>query len=1035
MRGLPLLFLLAPLVYAEVEFNRDIRPILSDKCFGCHGPDAKNKNIPLRLDQEDAAKADLGGRRAIIAGNAAGSEVMKRITTDRKGMRMPPVSTGHTLTEKEVAVIRQWIDEGAKWQKHWSFLPPARAALPVVKNTAWPKTEIDGFLLARLEKEGLQPSPPAAKETLLRRVTLDLTGLPPTPADIDAFLADNSAKAYEKAVDRLLASPAYGERMAARWLDAARYADTNGYQFDGERVMWRWRDYVINSFNQNKPFHQFILEQLAGDMLPNATLQQKIATGFNRNHRANTEDGIIPEEYAVEYVVDRVETTTAVFLGLTAGCARCHNHKYDPLTQKEFYQLFAYFNNVPELGRAMKYGNSPPMVVAPTAEQQAGLDALNAKIQAQEKQLAALGSATNKAQAAWEKSLAGTYPSYWRPSQMADGSWDLDSFPPHSGKPAVVPGRLNKAIAFDGGTVLTLPPALSRVDITDRFSLGAWVKHACDKPCSILSKMNDSPTGKGFGVHIKDGKLLVTMTSNWADDAIRYESEQPLPAGEWHHVALTYTGSRMAEGLLLYVDGKPAKVKVLLDTLYRPFRNAAGKFDPPFRLGAGNGPEWLFKGQLDDVNTWLRVLAPEEVESLAAGSSLQQIAAKPAAQRTAAETRQIRWHFLENHAPENVRQHWAKLQALRAEREHRERTFPTSMIMAESAVPKETHLLQRGQYDKPGETVQPGVPALLPPLPAGAPNNRLGFAQWVIDPGNPLTARVTVNRFWQMLFGTGLVKTVEDFGTQGEPPSHPELLDWLATEFLRTGWDTKALLKTIVMSAAYQQSSKATPELLQRDPENRLLARGPRIRMSAETVRDSALHAAGLLRAKIGGPSVKPYQPAGLWKEIVMQDMDYVQSTGDDLYRRGLYTFWKRTVAPPMMATFDSALRETCTVRENRTNTPLQALNLMNDVTFVEAARFAGQRMLKEGGPDAASRLRYGFRLITSRNPTNEEAGVLESNLRYHLDYFASKPERVEAYLKQGDSKPDPKLNPRELAAYASVASLILNLDEAITKE
>jgi len=1019
---------------APVEFNRDVRPILSDKCFGCHGPDAATKKIPLRLDSEAAAKADLGGRRAIVEGNPAAGTLIQRITTEKKGLRMPPLASGHTLTEREIETLREWISQGAKWQKHWSFLTPERPALPAVSNPSWTRNPIDYFLLSRLDREGLKPSPRASNETLLRRAALDITGLPPSPAELDAFLADSAPNAFEKAVDRLLASPRYGERMAIRWLDASRYADTNGYQFDGERVMWRWRDWVIDAFNRNQPFNQFALEQIAGDLLPGAKLDQKIATGFNRNHRANTEDGIIAEEYAVEYVVDRVETTSAVFLGLTMGCGRCHNHKYDPITQKEFYQFYAYFNNIPEYGRAMKYGNSPPLVAAPTGEQQQQLSAIDARIAKVHAAIDAGRSETEKAQHVWERSLANSAPVYWSPTVLRDGRFDLDSgLPGHTGTPRIVDGHIGKAVAFDGKTALEMS-GYGQYDIDQRFTISAWFRPDCTT-CSVLSRMTDSPRGKGYGIHLQDGKLFVTMTSNWDSDATKYETIEPVKQGEWIHIGLTYDGSKMAAGHTLYVNGKPAKVNVIQDNLYRPFRNAGAKFGLPFRIGAGNGPEQMFRGLIDDVQFFSRLLPAEEVESLAVGASLNAIAAKPAAARTPAEQRQLRWHFLEHAAPARVRELYSQFTALQLDKEKLERTFPTVMVMEENKVRRPTHRLNRGQYDKPAEVVEPGLPAILPPMPAGAPNDRLGFAKWMVDPANPLTARVTMNRLWQNMFGAGIVKTTEDFGLQGEWPSHPELLDWLATEFIRTNWDMKGMVKTIVMSAAYQQESKTSPDMLQRDPENRLLARGPRIRMPAEMVRDSALLAAGLLTEKLGGPSVKPYQPAGLWKELIMQDMDYVQSTGADLYRRSLYTFWKRTVAPPMMANFDSALREACTVRENRTNTPLQALNMMNDVTFVEAARFIGQRMILEGGKEANARLRHGFRLVTGRAPTAREAAVLGENLRYHDDYFASKPERVKAYLAQGDTPPAPNIDPRELAAYGAVASLMLNLDEAITKE
>src|SRR6266567_1968172 len=546
--------------------------------------------------------------------------------------------------------------------------------------------------------------------------------------------------------------------------------------------------------------------------------------------------------------------------------------------------------------------------------------------------------------------------------------------------------------------------------------------------------MADAAKGKGYGVYLNNGKAHVHFTSVWESDAIRLETEEALGAKRWHQLIVTYDGSRMAEGIAVYIDGKPAKYKVEENTLYRPFNNAGKAFSAPFRIGGGGGPERRFRGRIDDVRVYGRVLDSQEIAALALGESIQDIAAKPAADRSEIEKLQLRWYYLEHAAPPEVQNAWKSRTALRLEKEKLERSFSTVMVMAERPNRKDTFVLVRGAYNVPGEKVQPGVPAVLPPLPAGAPNNRLGFAKWLIDPGNPLLARVTMNRFWQMYFGTGIVKTTEDFGVQGEWPSHPELLDWLATEFIRTGWDVKAMQKLIVTSATYRQSSQVSPELEQRDPENRLLARAPRFRLPAEMIRDQALFVSGLLAERVGGPSVKPYQPEGLWKELVMQDMDYTQGKGDDLHRRSLYTFWKRTVAPPMMANFDSANREACTVRESRTNTPLQALNLMNDVSFLEASRFVGQRMIKEGGDSPDARLRYGFRVVTARAPSAVEQQVLHDSLQYHLDYFSDKKNDVGAFLNQGEARTDPSLDARELAAYTSVASLLLNLDEAVTK-
>ncbi len=1000
---------------AQVEFNRDVRPILSDKCFICHGPDAATKKVPFRLDREEFAKADLGGgRHAIVEGNAAASLLLARITSPDNARRMPPAYTQQALTDGEIAILRRWIEQGAQWEPHWSLIPPKRTDPPVVvANSAWPRNPIDRFILNRLEREKLQPRAEAPREILLRRASFDITGLPPTPAELDEFLGDPSPQAFENAVDRLLKSPRYGERMAARWLDAARYADTNGYQYDGPRDMWRWRDWVIAAFNSNKPYDRFLVEQLAGDLLPGATPDQIVATGFNRNHRINTEDGIVPEEYFVEQVVDRVETTSTVFLGLTLGCARCHNHKYDPLLQKDFYKMFAFFNSLPELGRGMKYGNTPPLMRAPTPEQQAQLDMMERKIQAAQGALESREQEISRGQAAWESSLnAGR----WGPAASLVYS---TGFAP---------------IEFDGTKTIDAGD-IAPFDISDPFTISAWVYSDSVPDGSVASRMVDNPTGKGYGVHLNKGHVHVNITSVWADDAIRVESEETLSAGQWHHIAVTVDGSRLATGVTAQIDGKPAPLRIENATLYRPIRNNSTAFKEPFLIGGGWGPERRFKGRIEDVRVYSRVLEPEELAALAVHASLTEIARKPAVARTAGEAFVLRSAYLETGADAALRADAKSLIEMKRERERMRRALPTVMVMQDLPQPRPAFLLIRGAYDKPGERVERAVPAVLPQLPPDAPRNRLGLAQWMVDEKNPLTARVAVNRLWQTIFGTGIVKTAEDFGVQGEAPSHPELLDWLATEFVRSGWDVKALVRLMVTSAAYRQSSTATPELVARDPENRLLARGPRFRLPAEAIRDQALFASGLLVEKVGGPSVMPYQPAGLWKETAMQDMNYTQGHGDDLYRRGLYTFWKRTIAPPMMVTFDAAGRETCVVRESRTDTPMQALDLMNDVTFVEAARALGQRMMKEGGAEPAARLRYGFRLLLSRYPSAEETRTLLDSLNYHRDYFSSRPEAAAKLLAQGESKPDAALRPDELAAYATVANLIMNLDEAVTKQ
>jgi hypothetical protein len=1055
----------AGVVYAgplsgAVEFNRDIRPIFSDRCYTCHGPDQANRKSKLRLDTEDSAKADLGGHFGIVPGDPAKSEVIRRITAGEDA-RMPPAWAGTArLSEREIGLLTRWIAQGAVWQKHWSFIAPVRRELPAVSEPNWPKNAIDYFVLSRLDREGLKPSPEVDRRTLIRRVTLDLTGLPPTPEEVEAFVGDASTNAYEKVVDRLLASRRYGERMAMRWLDNARYADTNGYQTDAERSMWRWRDWVIDAFNRNMPFDRFTVEQIAGDMLPGATPQQVLATSFNRNHRGNGEGGIIPEEYAVEYVVDRVETTSAVWLGLTLGCARCHNHKYDPFKQKEFYQVFAYFNNVPERGNAFKYGNSPPTIPAPTTEQESRLKAIDRQLADAERQQTEMEAKIAKAQHDWEKSITEKNLDWASDRALAvhlplsgDVHGEIHLDPPKSekytylmengpivvesaptviepvwksGEAQYVDGRSGRAGSFDGKRFLEVGN-IANFGFYDAFTLAAWIYPTAGTG-AIVSRAQDELEGEGLGLYLKDGHLQADLAQRWLDDGARVESEATVELNRWSQVTLTYDGSRMARGIQIYLNGEPLKLKVYLDYLNQSFNAKA-----PLRIGAGLGPENRFRGSIADVRIYRAALTPDEAAVLAVPDSISRLARIAPNKRAAAQSNKLRWCFLDHYAAPAMQSIRKEILDLRDQRQRLIDTFPTVMVMQEGP-PRETHLLVRGAYDHPGDTVSPGVPAVLPPLPAGAPNNRLGFAKWLVDPSNPLPARVTMNRFWQMYFGVGLVKTVEDFGSQGEWPVHLELLDWLATEFVRTGWDVKAMQKTIVMSAIYRQSSKVTPELQQRDPENRLLARGPRTRLPAETLRDQALAVSGLLVEKIGGPSVKPYQPPGLWKELTGGD-DYKPDVGEGLHRRSLYTFWKRTAPPPMMMNFDAAGRETCVVRELRTNTPLQSLNLMNDVIFLEAARALSGRMLREGGGSPAQRISYGFELATSRPPKPRESEILLASLRYYLDTFQADRAGAVKYIGVGDAMANSKQDASEAAAYISVASMILNLDVTVTKE
>lgn len=988
--------------------------------------------------------------------------MIRRITSENDNVRMPPVDSGRTLTKQQVELLTEWIRQGARWQKHWSFVAPQRPSLPAVTDKAWPRNPIDYFILAELEKRGVKPSPEADRATLIRRLSFDLTGLPPTLAEIDQFISDKSANAYEKVVDRLLASPRYGERMAFRWLDAARYADTNGYQIDGERNMWRWRDWVIGAFNRNLPFDQFVIEQLAGDLLPDASLDQRIATAFNRNHRSNSEDGIVPAEYAVEYVVDRVDTTSTVFMGLTVGCARCHNHKYDPITQREYYQLFAYFNNIPEYGRVSNFGNSPPWISAPDRNQQSALKALEDEIKATERQLAVLVKNSTASQKQWEGSLSGS--PQWFPNEdllvrheldenalldvrkpLADKTAGLTGFKDGTPNYVVAPTgqgvQFNGNVYFDAGPVANFDYRDRLQDFKDKFAISVWIHPDEQTSGAIVTRMRDGtetienglPTSKGYGLFFVDGKVHFNLVSVWADDSFRVETEDRVAVKEWHHVLATFDSLEPYEKVQIYIDGQRQKLKKNQPYLFRQFADSQGRL----RIGGGGGRQFRFKGAIDELRIYDALPDQDQRAVLSCADPLARIATIPVGQRTDGQRLKITHAWIDSSSTIEIKNTRSRLLDLQRQKRNLVASFPTIMVMEESAERRPAYLLRRGAYDSPGDKVERGVPSVLPLLAQDSTNNRLTLARWLVSGEHPLTARVQVNRFWQMIFGTGLVRTVEDFGTRGEPPSHPELLDWLATEFTNTTrWNVKSLFKTIVMSATYRQSSRVSSDLAQRDPENRWLARGPRTRLPAEMIRDSALLQSGLLVEKIGGPSVRPYQPDGLYKDMVFSNMtSYGQDRGEGLWRRSLYTFWKRTILAPSMLVMDASPREFCTVREPRTNSPLQALNLMNDVTYVEAARLFAKRMLIEGGNTHSDRLAWGFRLVTSRKADATERQVLEENLNAQMDYFNRHQDEARKLLSIGEKRANEQLNSVELAGYSMVASMLLNLDEAITKQ
>jgi mono/diheme cytochrome c family protein len=1021
----------------KIDFNRHIRPILSDSCFSCHGPDEKRRMAGLRLDDKESTL------RVLTPGKHSASKLFQRINHAEPARRMPPASSERQLTKDQIQLIARWIDEGAEWQTHWSYVPPTRPEPPAaVANKAWVRNPIDQFVLARLEKEGLKPSPEADKATLLRRVSLDLTGLPPTPEQLKAFLADKSPNAYEKLVDKLIESPHYGERMAMQWLDLARYADTHGYHIDSHRDMWPWRDWVINAFNNNMRFDQFALEQLAGDLLDNATREQRLATGFNRNHMINYEGGAIADEYLTEYIIDRVETTSVAFMGMTMGCARCHDHKYDPISQKDFYRFYAFFNNVDEKGLDGREGNAKPFLPLPAPDQETRQKELAAAIETREKALPE--KEIEAAIEAWSAQSnlpigpKGALAHYELDGSFSDVAGGYRHASLVAGTPAFSNGAAGQALSFDGESHVVWG---NHGDPAKGFSTAFWFRPGNKLDQGILHR----GTGEqGVLLHIekatvieplKNGQRLeVRLMHRWPQDAIAVRTRRYLRFGEYVHVAVAYDGSSKASGVQVYLDGQPVELEVLHDALTGSIATSE-----PWATG-DKAVDRPLKSQIDDLRFYPRPLNAAEARQLAVdATALAILHVLPAAKRPKDQKERLRDYYLTYAAPDTHRQAWAELKEFRKASEQLEKDVVNSMVMDELEKPRDTFILARGDYRNRTEKVTAAVPASLPPLPAGVPANRLGLAKWLIDPSHPLTARVAVNRFWQNYFGSGLVETSEDFGSQGAPPTHPELLDWLATEFTGSGWDVKAMQKRIVLSATYRQTSKATPELIEKDPQNRLLARMARFRLPAETVRDNALAVSGLLHTTIGGRSVFPYQPPGLWEELAYGDaftaQTYTPSTGKDLYRRSMYTFWKRTVPPAQMATFDAPDREKCVARRARTNTPLQALILLNDPTYLEAARALATRVITEAGANTNNRIRRAFELAASRTPTSAEVKLLANLAATQRKTYQNNPDLAAKLLALGETKPLSAIPATELAAWTTVTSAILNLDEVITKE
>ncbi len=1008
----------APAESGKLTFNHDIEPILADNCYFCHGTDKNQRKAGLRLDSfEEATRVRKGGKRPIVPGKSSESELIKRLLSSDPDEAMPPKDSHRQVTREQIETLKKWIDQGAQYEPHWSFIPPKRPELPVVKQTDWVRNPIDAFVLARLEKEGLHPSPQARKEKLIRRVTLDLTGLPPTPEEVDAFVADYSSDAYEKLVDRLLASPKYGERMVAEWLDAARYADTNGYQGDPTRTNWPWRDWVIKAMNANMPFNQFVTEQLAGDLLPNATPSQRLATAFNRNHTFNGEGGRIPEETRVENVMDRTETFGSVFLGLTIGCTRCHDHKYDPLTQKEYYELYAYFNNCSETGKfdyVAGTGNVRPVMAYTTPEQDKHLAELVAATKAADAKLQAALPQIDAEQQAWEKQIASAGPIYWT---------------------LAIP---DSATAKSGATLTKLTDgsllASGALTTTDTYEI-TLKTDALGLTGLRLDVLGDQSLPKGGPGRATNGNFVLTGIEGEVVSALDPKKTTPL---KFRAGTASADFSQPNENVSGAIDADP---KTGWAVMGAPKKNLSAQFGFASPVGFPGGSiiklrlKQEYAGPNPGGQTGQHQIGRFRV-SLTANPMIPPDVAKALAvapdKRDEKQKEQIRDYYRSAVSTTYKPLDDARAAAKKAEIDY-DNGFVKVMIM-DDARPREAHVLYRGGYDKPtGDVLEPGVPAVLNKLSPDLPKNRLGLAKWLTSAQNPLLARVTVNRYWQMFFGIGLVKTVEDFGIQGEKPSHPELLDWLAVQFRDSGWDVKAIQRLIVTSATYRQSSKVSPELVERDPQNRLLARGPRYRLSSFAIRDQALAMSGLLVDKMYGAPVKPYQPPGVWEEMSLDQIHYTQDHGDALYRRSLYTFWRRTVSPTEF--FDVPQRQVCSVRQVRTDTPLHALTLLNDTTYVEASRVLAEKLLADKTKTDDQRLERLYRLATSRDILPAEQQVLDAALVRLRKQYSSDKASATKLISVGERQHNAQLDPTELATWTTVVSTVMNLDETITQE
>jgi mono/diheme cytochrome c family protein len=1036
---------------SKVDFNRQIRPVLSENCIACHGPDEKAREAGLRLDTFAGATADHDGSRAIVPGDPKASELVHRIFETNPDDIMPPLKSHKELTTEQKNILVKWIEAGGNYDEHWAFVPPSKPELPESTGVRWGHNGIDRFVLADLTQRGLQPSEEAARETLIRRVTFDLTGLPPTPEEVDAFLVDDSPLAYEEMVDRLLASRHFGERMALAWMDASRYGDTSVMHADGPRYMWPWRDWVIDAYNSNKPFNEFTVEQIAGDLLPNATPEQKIATGFNRNHATSDEGGAIPEELRVEYVVDRVKTTSNVWLGLSMECAQCHDHKYDPISNKEYYEFFAYFNNSADPGMQTRNGNQSPNVDRPDPERDALLANIAERRAKAEAELTSRRAEVKSEVITWAANQRGTLAdqsAQWaaagqvhqmpldEPADSAVSELVAGEQGTLTGKHEIEARDAGAGIKLDGSTVIDFKETGNFAEFDAPLTISAWVKAPKDASGAVLSRMDTANAYRGYDLWLQGGAVGTHIVNAWPDNALKVVAKKPLKPDAWQHIVMTYDGGGKAAGVKLFVDGEEMEYAVEADQL-----SATIKTEAPFRIGGRYGSGNVTCA-VDDIRFFNRALSTEEVVSVKdSGNAIASLLAVPAENLTEEQRLALTNAFLISTNDARYLELTEGLKSLDGEKAtvEKDRPIVNSMIMEDNPDDKMrvTYILDRGQYDHPrtDEPVQPGVPAALPPLPEGAPKNRLALAQWLISGQHPLTARVAVNRYWALLFGRGLVGTVSDFGSQGEVPSHPELLDWMAVDFMEHGWDIKRTLRQIVTSATYRQSSRIPADLRKADPENRWLARGSRFRLQGEFIRDGALAMSGLLVNEVGGPGVKPYQPDGLWNEVSLDGgLRFQRDSGEKLYRRSMYTYWKRSAPAPSMTIFDAPSREKCVVVRDRTNTPLQALVTLNDVQFIEAARVLAAQLLQKGSREFTDHVVQAFRLAVSRPPSVEEVATCRRVFEKQLASFKADPEAAEKYLTAGEAPRDPAIDAPELAALTVLVNMILNLDEFLTR-